>query len=391
MRVRGKRFFAAVSTAAIVAVGVAACGDDSNDAGSNASTTVAADRTQEAAYVDPGPYPVGVRTFPLGAEGAKVEIWYPSTDDAVVGKEPASYRLSDWLPPALQARVTEDLDSLDTLAYRDAAVSDGGPFPLVLFSHGFASYRDQSTFLTTHLASWGMVVVSPDHLSRGLLSILSGGEPDQNAATADMRAAVVVLRDTVTAAGGPLDGDVDYDLVAIAGHSAGSGTAITSAADAQLGVDVDGYIALSAGERAGATSQTPLPDMPSVFMAGTDDVTVEASSSQQLYGRAPDPKRYYEYADSGHLVFTDICEIGKEQGGVLALASSFGIEVPQQLQHLANDGCQEPARPTPEVWPAIRHFTVANLRAIWGIDDPPVGLDAVDEFGDVEITTKSSP
>jgi predicted dienelactone hydrolase len=331
-----------------------------------------------------------VRTFPLGTEGAKVDVWYPTTDDAVAGKAPAGYRLSDWLPPALQARVASDVDGYLTTAYRDVAPSAEGPFPLVLFSHGFSSYRDQSTFLTTHLASWGMVVASPDHLSRGLLTILSGGTSDPNAPAADMRATVALLRDTVTAPGAPLENTVDYERVATAGHSAGSGTAIRSAGDPELGVDVDTYVAMSAGDSARTSARTPLPDLPAVFMAGSVDATIAASETQRLYERAPTPKRFYEYAESGHLVFTDICEIGKDEGGVLALASSFGIEVPERLQRLASDGCQATAIPPPEVWPAIAHFTVANLRAIWGVDDPPIGLDAVDAFGRVEITTESS-
>ena len=37
------------------------------------------------------------------------------------------------------------------------------------------SFRLQSTFLTTHLASWGFVVMSPDYFERGLQSL--GGTP----------------------------------------------------------------------------------------------------------------------------------------------------------------------------------------------------------------------
>ena len=48
---------------------------------------------------------------------------------------------------------------------------DGGPFPLVLFSHGFAGYRLQSTFLTTHLASWGFVVATVEHPYRNLTAV----------------------------------------------------------------------------------------------------------------------------------------------------------------------------------------------------------------------------
>ena len=61
-------------------------------------------------------------------------------------------------------------------AYRDVAASAKGPFPLVLFSHGFAGIRLQSTFLTTHLAQWGFVVASPEFVSRDLGSVL-GAKP----------------------------------------------------------------------------------------------------------------------------------------------------------------------------------------------------------------------
>ena len=64
-----------------------------------------------------------------------------------------------------------------TDAYRGVPVSTDGPFPVVLFSHGASSFRLQSTALTTHLASWGFVVVSPDYFERGLQSLL-GGVPD---------------------------------------------------------------------------------------------------------------------------------------------------------------------------------------------------------------------
>jgi hypothetical protein len=186
------------------------------------------------------------------------------------------------------------------------------------------------------------------------------------------------------AADGPLAGIVDWEHVAIAGHSAGAGTAVAAAGDPDLGAEIDGYLAMSPG----TDDEPTLPDVPSVVMVGEIDGIVSPAESKELYAAAPAPKRWYEFANSGHLVFTDICEIGADQGGVLALASTFGIEVPERLQTLATDGCQAEATPPPEVWPAIRHLATANLRAMLGIDDPAVGLDAVDQFGDVEITTE---
>ena len=48
----------------------------------------------------------------------------------------------------------------------------GGPFPVVLFSHGYAGFPEQSVSLTTHLARWGFVVVAPDHVERSLDGLL---------------------------------------------------------------------------------------------------------------------------------------------------------------------------------------------------------------------------
>jgi fermentation-respiration switch protein FrsA (DUF1100 family) len=377
---------AAAVGAAVLLVTACSSSNDSNTTGENATTTTV-DRSHDAAYAEPGPYPVGVRTFTLPDGQTKVDVWYPSTEEAVAGTPTATYRLSDWLPAALQSRVPAGVDDFATVAHRDVAPSTDGPFPVVLFSHGYASYRDQSSFLTTHLASYGMVVAAPDHLSRGLVAVIGGGQPDPGAAQRDMRATVMLLRNTVGATGGPLAGALDFDTTAIIGHSAGSGTAIQEAGDAQLGMPIDAYIAMSAGDFRGTTTQ--LPAVPAVFMAGSVDASVPAAETRMLYDRATGKKRFYEFAKSGHLVFTDICQIGKAQGGVLALAKTFGISVTPQLQKLATDGCQASATPTPEVWPAIDHFTVANLRALWGVDEQPVGLDATDRFGAVKITTAS--
>ncbi len=47
------------------------------------------------------------------------------------------------------------------------------PAPLIAFSHGNSGMRQQSTFLTTHLASWGFVVVAPDHVGNTFSEMLA--------------------------------------------------------------------------------------------------------------------------------------------------------------------------------------------------------------------------
>ena len=120
-------------------------------------------------YTEAGPYPVGVTTLELAA-GNKVEVWYPAVE-GTTGAE--FYDTRDFVPPAIKALLTADVPArYDYTAGRDAVVADG-QFPVVLFSHGYSGMRFQSTFLTAHLASWGMVVAAPDNWSRDLFHVLS--------------------------------------------------------------------------------------------------------------------------------------------------------------------------------------------------------------------------
>lgn len=113
-----------------------------------------------------GPFPVGVETQ-TWTDAARertltVEIWYPCTD-AYVGQDldPAAM---DWFVPGWAADgVSTPEELVPQQAVRDAewrAAEE--PFPLVLLIHGWAGFRRESTFLGTHLASHGYVVVSPD-------------------------------------------------------------------------------------------------------------------------------------------------------------------------------------------------------------------------------------
>ena len=133
-----------------------------------------APRAGEAAYAQHGPYEVGVTTVQLSDR--KMEVWYP-VDPEDIGTGPRDeYFIRDYVSTAFDQLLPPEVNPpYVTDATRGVPASGDGPFPLVLFSHGFASYRMQSSFLTTHLASWGFVVIAPDYLERGLRSVL--GEP----------------------------------------------------------------------------------------------------------------------------------------------------------------------------------------------------------------------
>src|SRR5690606_13042077 len=116
---------------------------------------------------DAGPWEVGVTTVEAGDRA--YEIWYPVDPGDQGDRARDVYYIRDWLPEVIDALLPADANPpYVTNAYREAPASADGPFPLVIFAHGAASFRMQSTELTTHLASWGFVVVSPDYLERGL-------------------------------------------------------------------------------------------------------------------------------------------------------------------------------------------------------------------------------
>lgn len=50
-----------------------------------------------------------------------------------------------------------------------------GPYPVVVFAHGFSGFSGQSLPQMTHWASRGFVVVSADHPSVGLRTFLRDG------------------------------------------------------------------------------------------------------------------------------------------------------------------------------------------------------------------------
>ena len=128
-------------------------------------------------------------TLTLPTDGAPVEVWYPATKSSVAGKPVATYNVADWLPTSLKKLIPAGY----TVSYPSGGVLGvpvaPGRYPLVVFSHGFAGFRDQSTFLTARLASWGFVVAAPDHFSRDLTEVL-GGPKGTTTDVADLMATI---------------------------------------------------------------------------------------------------------------------------------------------------------------------------------------------------------
>jgi predicted dienelactone hydrolase len=329
-------------------------------------------------FTSPGPFAIGETTLTLPTDGAPVEVWYPATHGSVAGKPGAIYDVSTWLPPAVQKLIPAGFSvTFPSGGVRNVAVAPGR-FPLVLFSHGYAGYRDQSAFLTSFLATWGFVVASPDHDSRDLTQVLGGptGATAKTTDVEDLKAAIALMAHENATAGNPFHSHVDTAKVGAVGHSDG-GVAVEALAA------VDPKVATFIG-LAGATVGLPgnakhgpdsiVPRQPGLLMSGTADTVVPTAGMVTAYAKMHAPKRLILVKGAGHLVFADICEIGAGQGGLLAIADVLKVPIPDSLKPLATDGCNAPDLPVTQGWPVVRQAVTAQLRHVFGFDASAAGL-----------------
>ena len=365
-----------VAGAALLAAGCGSSGS-SKTTSSTTTTPSAAPVTTPASsapYAKPGPYTVGYTTLHL-AGGRRVVVWYPAKPGKTAGHAQETIDIAGMLKPALQARIPASdrpLYKANAFARLAPATATGG-FPLVIFSHGFAGYPEQSVTLTTHLASWGFVVAAPDHEERsldGLLGIGAKGVPKMSD-LAVLKATLDLVLNQSNAAG-LLHGLVDPTRVVAAGHSAGASSAYAFAsADPRVKAWIS--YAVEFGGMAGPAPSAPAK--PGMVMLGTTDGLIPPARSLQVYDGMRSPKYLVKIARAGHLVFSDICLIGRSSGGIVGIARALKLPVPPSLLKLGSDGCTSDHPPVEQSFPAIDQLSVAFFRYALGVDKTPVGLD----------------
>jgi len=190
-----------------------------------------------------GPYRVGVRIDYIEMQGRKMPVmtWYPA--QPAEGAKPYLYNTKIKGAAVLNAPVVK----------KDA------PYPMIIFSHGLGGCGCQSVFYTENLASFGYVVVAPDHRdsafchidrkpditpgqmmkafvkSGGRLSetvmILFGKSLAENNYDFSYRSAEIKkVIDSALAwnkdASSPLGGMINPDKIGISGHSLGGFTSL---------------------------------------------------------------------------------------------------------------------------------------------------------------------
>ena len=275
-------------------------------------------------FTEFGKFTVGVTALELGAEPGQqpLSVWYPADHDAVAGMEPEIFDSAQAIPAAFRALIPESMQgAVETNSYRDAPLADWNTYPVVIYSHGFGGHRDVAIFLTTHLASHGFIVASPEHIHRNLPAQAFGtaeSSPEKDQAD---------VANTLAALNAAFGDNVDTARVGVIGHSAGARTAL----DALANEAVLAAIPLAGG----GTPPPEAADKPILVIVAELDLTVPTYRSLASYESATGPRTFVNLAQAGHNSFTDSCPVILAGGGLDMLEPLLGAE---QVAR-AEDGC----------------------------------------------------
>ena len=318
-----------------------------------------------------GKFLVGVTTLELGEEPGQqpLSVWYPADSSAVAGMETEIFDSSRVIPAAFRALIPESMQSaVETNSYRDAPLADWNTYPVVIYSHGFGAYRDVAIFLTTHLASYGFVVASPEHLHRNL--------PAQAFGTAEFSPErdQEDIANALAALAAEFGNAVDTSRVGVIGHSAGARTAL----DALANESVLASIPLAGG----GTAPPETADKPILVIVAELDLTVPTESSLASYESATGPRTFISLAQAGHNSFTDSCPVILARGGLDALEPLIGAE---QVDR-AEDGCTPENADPLAMQAALKHlatsFFLVSLRGLVDVEGARL-VGTTPEFADL--------
>ena len=348
----------------IVLLALAACGPAKVDPlpFAPAGPSAAPDPTK------PGPFPVGVRTVTYEDTGRrkpdgtprilKTEIWYPATQ-ATRGKDGTSYDITEYFTDEQRVQIGDAVPLLVTPAVRDAPVAKAhGPFPLVIFSHGQAAVRYQSTFYTVLLASHGFVVVSTDHEGGTLYDVVRGSLQNTAAGIETRPGDVMYLLNRLSRLkeDDPLFGTLDLDRIGVTGHSFG---AVTSLRVAVLDPRVKAIVPQAPTSTEVAWLALPGPptlEIPVEIQAAGDDHTLEWDTNAALaWSAVHHPRWLLDILHGGHFTFSDLCALD-----LASIADKVKIDIPgANIKKTLSDGCGPTSPPAVVAQPLINHFAIA--------------------------------
>jgi dienelactone hydrolase len=243
-------------------------------------------KPQRVNYAEPGPYEVG--TLELTFEDSSRPI-------AATEKHPAA--------PARTLVTTIYFPSGGGLVQRAA---DGGPFPLLMYSHGYSSTRNEAAPVANHAASHGYVVVAPDFPLTNMLA--NDAAPDIED-TSNQPGDVSFLIDRVLALSKEtthaLAGAVDETRIGALGVSLGGLTTLLVSLHPKLSDPrIQVALPIAAPSSFFAEGFYHTRDVPLLFIHGDIDAFIQyEANGRRSFTRAGTKARLISVAKGSHAAF----------------------------------------------------------------------------------------
>jgi predicted dienelactone hydrolase len=316
-----------------------------------------------------GPFAVGVRTVvyedasrpkPDGTPRIlTTEIWYPAVQ-STRGAPTVSYDIESQFTEEQQASIgVGTIPLLQTAAVRDATPTRAhGTFPLIIFSHGQAAIRWQSTYYTVLLASHGYIVVSTDHEGGTLYDVVRGQLQDTGVGleTRPQDARLLINRMLRIKSDDPLYGLIDADRIGVTGHSFGAITAMRVAA-------MDSRVKLIVPQAPFDASlillDLHMPQIPMQIQGANEDQTLpwddNVVPTMVEVKKTGKPWSLLGITHGGHFTFSDLCAFD-----LANIADRVQLDIPgANVRKVLEDGCGPTAPLASVAQPLINHFAVA--------------------------------
>lgn len=237
-----------------------------------------------------GPYEAGVQTITMTKQSV-VDPMQPRVLDTVV-----------WYPTAAGSGPIDGATGGVLNAPLDGS---GGPYPVLLFSHGSCGYPLQSTFLLPLIASRGYVVIAPPHPGNTLLEFPNCGSPAAQIASAQERPQdMIFVLDQMLAANAnpasPFFGGLDATRIGMSGHSFGGFTTFFVA-------NLDPRIKVAVAMAPATPGTNATISVPFLLMLGNVDSVINLPNARTAWDNSASPKYKVEIEHAGHYAFSNLC------------------------------------------------------------------------------------
>jgi len=311
--------------------------------------TAAQDSSQTSQPAENGtsqqqPAAVGFRVFQWSYQAEDgsdrplvVAVWYPAAQGQADQGAPATVTYAN---------------DVAGIARQDAPPdADGGPYPLIVWSHGFTGSGISCAYLCEHLAAAGYVVAAPDHNDpvsgmrisgpvedddlparrrQAVADLLSTQDdfdhdeyayrPTELAATIDN---MLAQSNAETGDRAPLSGMVDADHIGAGGHSLGGYTVLTRVGCLPAAVDerINVAVLQSPGTWMWQAEDYQTIAVPTMYMLGQWEGTSRPEKfvdTELAYANSPAPTWHVEIARAGHNIFADPRTLDGDRLGPLA-------------------------------------------------------------------------